>query len=140
MKVFFDTNVYFAEELLGGAAEQMVAASLRAQWRIVSSGYVLEETERVLTEKLGFSRRFGHLTRERVRRRTTVVLTPVSRHAVPLDPADSPVLRAALAAGADFLVTNDAHLLTLNPYQGLRVVSMTEYFNHLVDEGHIVSS
>jgi len=139
MKVFFDTNVYVAEALLGGAAEQMLAATFAARWRILSSGYVLEETQRVLSEKLGFSRRFGRLTRERARRRANLVVPPASRHRVPHDPADSPVLRAALAAGADLLVTNDTHLLALNPYEGLRVISMTEYFSLLVHEGHIVS-
>jgi len=52
MKVFFDTNVYVAEALLGGAAERIVAATLEARWRIFSSDYVLDETERVLGEKL----------------------------------------------------------------------------------------
>jgi hypothetical protein len=34
MKIFFDTNVYVAEALLGEAAEEMVAATERASWRI----------------------------------------------------------------------------------------------------------
>ena len=137
MKVFFDTNVYVAEALLGGAAEQMVAATIAARWRVFSSDYVLDETERVITEKLGFSRRFALLTRERVRRRANLVSSPSSRHNVPNDPADSPVLRAALAAGADLLVTNDTHLLALNPYESLQIVSMAAYFNRLIDDGHI---
>ena len=37
MKVFFDTNVYVAEALLGAAAEQMVAATIAAKWRIFCS-------------------------------------------------------------------------------------------------------
>ena len=139
MKVFFDTNVYVAEALLGGAAEQMVAATIEAKWRMFCSDYVLDETQRVLTEKLGFSRRFGHLARTRIRHRSSRVVSPASRHSVPHDPADSPVFSAALKAGADLLVTNDAHLLALNPYQGLRIISMTEYFNLLLDEGHIAS-
>ena len=138
MKVFFDTNVYVAEALLGGAAERIVAATREAKWRVVCSAYVLDETERVLTEKLGFAQRFGYLTRERIRRRASLVLPPASRHAVLDDWADTPVLGAAIAAGADFLVTNDAHLLALSPYQGLRIISMTAYFDLLVNEGHIV--
>lgn len=139
MRIFFDTNVYIAEALLGGAAEQMVAATLKARWRILSSGYVLDEMQRVLVEKFGFSPRFARLTRERSRRRAKLVVALSSRHNVPHDPADSPVLRAALAAGADILVTNDSHLLALSPYQGLRIISMTEYFNRLTDEGYIAS-
>ena len=139
MKVFFDTNVYVAEALLGGAAEQMVTATVHARWRIITNGYVLDETFRVMTEKLGFTGRFGRLTRERARRRATVVASTPLPHQVPGDPADSPVLNAALAGGADLLVTNDAHLLALNPLQGLRIISMTEYFTLLVNEGHISS-
>ena len=65
MKVFFDTNVYVAEALLGDAASQIVAATVEARWRIFSCGYVLDETRRVLTEKFGFSWRFGRLTQKR---------------------------------------------------------------------------
>jgi predicted nucleic acid-binding protein len=137
MKVFFDTNVYVAEALLGGAAEWMLTATLSARWRVLSSRYVLDGTERVLVDKFGFARRFARLTRERAFRRAKLVVASIGRHHVPGDPADSPVLRAALAAGADLLVTNDTHLLALNPYQGLRIISMTDYFNLLVEEGHI---
>jgi predicted nucleic acid-binding protein len=91
-----------------------------------------------MTEKLGFSRRLARLTRERARRRAAVVVPASSRHSVTQDPADSPILRAALVARADILVTNDAHLLELNPYEGLRICTMTDYFSLLVDEGHIV--
>src|SRR5438874_12490601 len=103
---FFDTNVYVAEALLGDAAERMVIGTIEARWRILSSAYVLDETRRVLTDKLGFPTRFGRLTQERVRRRATIVATSAALHNVPQDAADSPVLSAALAAGADFLVTN----------------------------------
>ena len=60
-----------------------------------------------------------------------------SRHGVPDDVKDTPILCAALEAGVDFLVTNDRHLLGLNPYEGLRIVSMTEYYDILVSEGLI---
>ena len=45
------------------------------------------------------------------------------------------ILQAALAAGADYLVTNDRHLLALHPYEGLRIISMTDYFELLRSEG-----
>lgn len=133
MKVFFDTNVYVAEALLGGAAGRMLVATSRASWRIFSSSYVLDEIERVMVERLGFSRRFAFLTRRRAERRSTLVKPALSRHQVPGDPNDSPILRAALLAGADFLVTNDVHLLSLSPYEGLRIVSMSDYYSLLQD-------
>jgi putative PIN family toxin of toxin-antitoxin system len=133
MKVFFDTNVYVAEALLGDAAERMLEATHKASWRIFTSSYVLAEIERVL-ERLGFSRRFALLTGRRAKRRA-ILVEPAhsSRHQVPDDPNDSPVLQAALAAGADYLVTNDTDLLTLSGYEGLRILSMSNYYRLLQD-------
>lgn len=135
MKVFFDTCVYAAEALLGVGAEQMLDATERASWRISASDYLLDELERVLTEKLGLPTRLARLARQRVARRAVLVHPPASRHVVPDDPADSPVLQAALAAGADYLITNDAHLLALHPYEGLRILSMADYLQLLRHEG-----
>ncbi len=60
-----------------------------------------------------------------------------SRHEVPSDANDSPILRAALEAGVDYLVTNDRHLLDLHPYEGFRIVSITTYHQLLAAEGLI---
>lgn len=135
MKIFFDTNVYVAEALLGRTAEQMLDATERGSWRIYTSAYVGEELQRVLTEALDFSRRLAILSRRRVLRRATVVKPGASRHEVADDAHDSPILQAALAAGVDYLVTNDAHLLDLSPYEGLRILSMSDYRRLLVDHG-----
>jgi putative PIN family toxin of toxin-antitoxin system len=135
MKVFLDTNVYVAETLLGEAAEQMLEATEQGAWRIYASERLLDELQRVMTEKLGFSRRLTLLSRRRISRRAQLVEPGASRHKVPDDPADSPILRAALMAGADYLVTNDTHLLVLDPYEGLRIISMTDYHQLLIAEG-----
>ena len=88
-----------------------------------------------MVDYLGFSRRLAVLSRHRVARRSTPVTPPASRHAVPGDPKDSPILQAALAAGSDYLVTNDRHLLSLDPYESLRIVSLTAYELLLRDAG-----
>lgn len=74
MKVFFDTNVYVAEALLGDAAARMLEATSRASWRIFISPYTLDEIERVMVERLRSSRRFALLTRKRARRRAILVV------------------------------------------------------------------
>jgi putative PIN family toxin of toxin-antitoxin system len=135
MKVYFDTNVYVAEALLGETAEQIVDATERAAWRIFVSSYLVDELVRVIADKLGFSSRLAYLTRQKVLRRARLVDPASSRHRVPQDPNDSPILQAALHAGADYLVSNDSHLLRLNPYEGLRIVSMADYYQLLVEEG-----
>jgi putative PIN family toxin of toxin-antitoxin system len=135
MKVFFDTNVYVAEALLGEAAEQMVQATQDASWRIYTCREQLDELERVLTEELEFSRRLASLSRSRILRRAALVEPGASRHMVPDDPKDNPILQAAVSAGADYLATNDRHLLAIDPHEGLRIVSMTDFYRHLQDDG-----
>ena len=137
MKIFFDTNVYVAEALLGDAAAEIVAATERASWRIYASVYLLDELERVMTEELECSSRLAALSRRRIIRRSEMVEPGTSRHGVSADVKDTPILCAAIDAGVDYLVTNDRHLLDLNPYEGLRIVSMTEFYGILVAEGLI---
>jgi putative PIN family toxin of toxin-antitoxin system len=134
MKVFFDTNVYVAEALLGRAAERMIAATRRSRWRIYATPHLLDELAIVL-RRLGFAARLATLARRRIVRRSMLVGPRPSRHRVARDAADTPILRAALACGADYLVTNDRHLLDLDPYEGLRIVSMDEYVELLQERG-----
>jgi putative PIN family toxin of toxin-antitoxin system len=134
MKVFFDTNVYVAEVQRGRVAARLVIATSKARWRMYTSDHVLDEFERVL-HRLRFGRRFAILSRQRVRRRSTLVTVSASRHRVPNDPQDSPILKAALACGADLLVTNDRLLLILDPYESVQIVSMDSYLQILKDRG-----
>jgi putative PIN family toxin of toxin-antitoxin system len=135
MKVFFDTNAYVAEALHGKTAEQLVEATVNASWKIFASSYLLTELDRVLVEKLGFSRRLAVLTRQRISRRATIIDPGAYPHSVPNDANDSPILAAALASGSDYLVTNDPHLLVMNPYEGLRIISLSDYHQLLFHEG-----
>jgi uncharacterized protein len=134
MKVFFDSNVYVAEALLGKAAGQMIKATQRAGWRIFASRYLLDEVIHVLVDGLKFSRRLAALSQRRILLRAALVDT-LTRVRVPQDPKDSPILQAALDCGADYLVTNDRHLLVLDPFRGLRIISMQEYYDLLKDHG-----
>ena len=134
MKIFFDTNVYVSEALVGRGAIRIIEATRGGKWRIYSSDYLLQELERILVQKLEFSLRAALLIHNRVVSRSTVVEVRSSAE-VTEDPKDSPILQAALSCGADYLVTNDQHLLALNPFQGLRIISMNAYHDLLEDEG-----
>jgi predicted nucleic acid-binding protein len=135
MKVFFDTNVYVAEALLSDAAIAMIAATERAGWRIFSSEFVLDELVRVLAEYRHCPPRFASRTRRHVLRRCHLVVPAPSKHQVPGDPKDSPILAGAITASVDYLISNDTHLLALDPYEAVRIVSMSAYYNLLVHDG-----
>lgn len=131
MKVFFDTNVYVAEALGGRASAAAIELSLAARWRVYSTPHVLTELRRVLQEERLVSTRLAAEACRRVQRGVTTVEQQPSRHVVPSDPADTPILRAAVTAGVDYLVTNDRHLLSLDPYESVRIVRLAAFLDLL---------
>jgi putative PIN family toxin of toxin-antitoxin system len=137
MKVLFDTNVYVAEALLGEFTGAVLDATFRYGGRVYTCDRILDEIERVLADDLEFSGRLAKLARQRCARRAIRISARPSRHQVPDDPDDSPILQAAIDAGVDYLVTSDQHLLVLNPYHGVRILSITDYHRMLVEAGLI---
>ena len=134
MKIFFDTNVYVSEALGGPGAARMVKATQAARWRIYSSEYVLDEVEKVLTLDAQLSPKLAALARSKISRRS-VIIELTSSATVMEDAKDTPILQAALTCGADYLVSNDRHLLAMDPFEGLRIISMDFYLQLLSNEG-----
>ena len=133
MKIFFDTNVYIADALLGKAATRMIAATRRARWRIYTSQYVLDEVLHVLVDELEFSKRLAGLAQRRIIKQSALVKVRSNANVIS-DPKDSPILQAALSCGADYLISNDRHLLALDPFEGLQIISMDRYYSLLKQE------
>ena len=51
------------------------------------------------------------------------------------DPKDNKYLELALEAGADTIVTGDAHLLVLHPWRGVRILRPAEYLAEVEGQG-----
>jgi len=132
--VVFDTNALLP--LLLGVTRR--ARMLRHLWQnrqfeVCITPQNLAEVERVLTYPK-VQRNFG-LTDTDVQ----AVLAVLQSHArllpglyegvtaVEADPSDNIFLAAALEAGADFLVTQDAHLRNLKYYRGTQIISLGHF-------------
>ena len=48
------------------------------------------------------------------------------------DEKDNFILEAAVSGNADFIITEDNDLLTLNPYKKLRIVTMKEFYKNVL--------
>ncbi len=51
------------------------------------------------------------------------------------DRDDNKILESAVAAGADYLITSDKHLLKLEKYRGTRIVRPAEFWSRWEEEG-----
>ncbi|HLL87666.1 MAG TPA: putative toxin-antitoxin system toxin component, PIN family [Tepidisphaeraceae bacterium] len=138
MKVVFDTNVYIAEALKRhGPAHRAIEATAAARWRVYASDYIVDELLHVMAIELQLPAKEVADAAQRVEFRCQMVALPSSRHVVPRDPKDTPILQTALAANADYLVTQDEDLQVLDPYEKLRIVSLASYIRLLENEGLI---
>lgn len=107
-------------------------------YRPCLSDAILTETAETLLSKPHLRRSFAYADDD-VREYVRWLLTqaemaadgPVPR-VVPGDPKDDPIIAAAVAAKADYLVTGDrAHLLPMGEHKGIRIVSPGEFLEIL---------
>lgn len=136
MKVLFDSNVHISAAVFGGAAARAVDATIEARWKIFACETILTETPRILREKFHAPESLANAAVQALRNVCRMADERRTHHHVPGDPNDTPILRAALAAGVDYLVTRDAQLLALNPTEGVRIITLADYLHILQDHGH----
>lgn len=135
MKVFFDSNFWVSFSIQSGAARKAFRATLHARWRMRSSRYVLDETGDVLSRKFGYGPRDVKQAVSFIEDVCELVLSYGSQQSVPGDPDDTPILNAAMATNADYLVTRDRHLLSLVQVESLRIVTLADYLDVLRARG-----
>jgi uncharacterized protein len=121
VRVFLDTNVLVAAFATRGLCADVVRLVLAAHELVVSET-VLTELTRALGEKIALPEREVRSVLSLVRQQATVTPEAVPEIRV-RDPTDAPILAAALASGADVLVTGDRDLLELDQPVRIRIVS-----------------
>jgi putative PIN family toxin of toxin-antitoxin system len=124
LRVVLDTNVLISAFVFpGGTPETVYRLALEGRITLVTSPALLAEFGRVTAAKFGWEpipirEAVGQLSR------IAVVTRPTHRIAVVLDdPDDDRVLEAARAGSADAIVSGDRHLLRLEPWSGIPIMS-----------------
>jgi putative PIN family toxin of toxin-antitoxin system len=142
MRVVLDTNVIVSSFLAPlGAPARLVAVWRTGAFELIISSALLAE----LTHTLNYprlQRRHG-FTPERVTaevlalRDIATVIEPEDVPAVvQADPDDDHVVAAAVAGGADYIVTGDPDLLALRQHRGVRILTPRMFLHLLEEEGY----
>lgn len=135
MKVVLDTNALISATLWPNSSARKTLLLLRGQEaRFYTSKAILEEYEQAIrrdfTEMI---ESLPGLIRDIMA--ISTLAEPSSRlHVVKEDPDDDKIIECAVAAGAEFIITYDSHLLKLREYGGIRILT-PESMRRLLKQG-----
>ena len=93
----------------------------------MTSTVLLEELRRVLEEKMGFSPESLREALEIVIEHSEVVAPSCQFQVIHADPDDDRVLECAVEGKAEAIVTGDQHLLKLESFQSIPIVTPREF-------------
>ncbi len=106
---------------------QFLSAAIAGAFQLAASDQLLTEVRRVLRDKFFWSDieiadALSQLTE------CTTVVRPTEQLAVVVDdPDDDRILECAVAAGSDYIVSGDHHLLSLGSYRGIKIIRVAEF-------------
>ena len=133
--VVFDSNVLIPLILTASHSTRLFYRLDAADWQVAATPQLLAEVEDKLRTKKKL-RSWLKTTDDdidefiNVRLGNIVTMKPGYRQAhgaVPADPKDDMVIAAALEAKAEYLISEDKHLLELGDYQGIKIMNREEF-------------
>jgi putative PIN family toxin of toxin-antitoxin system len=121
-RIVLDTNVLIAAAYApGSASRRIVEACLAGELTPVASAAVKHEYEFIVARAVRARKYEARLAE--CMDRLEIVEPAETPRVVPGDPEDDKVLAAAVAGEAEWIVSNDRHLLALDPYGPIRITS-----------------
>jgi uncharacterized protein len=126
VKAVPDTNILISAIIWGGNPARLIEAGIRGKIELFLSPEIIAETLGVLKRK-GFNEERLSEAQEYITAATTLVHPTVKLDVVKDDPKDNHIIDAAVAAGADAIITGDKDLLRMKEYQGIKMMQVAEF-------------
>jgi putative PIN family toxin of toxin-antitoxin system len=133
VKVVLDTNVLFSALVFGRLPRELLLAGAADLFELICSPHILDELERKLVQKGGFSPSSAAQSRAEIAASSEVV-HPILVPRVVRDMDDDHILAAAVVGRADAIVTGDRDLLDLGDRRGIPIVTPRGFADMLAGE------
>jgi putative PIN family toxin of toxin-antitoxin system len=127
MRVVADTNVFISALMFGGLPGRFLDLALSRRFILVTSKALLDELDEKLRGKFAVSEGDALLIRAKLEANAKVVEPDFELNAVADDPDDNRVLECAVAGKADFIVSGDRHLLRIESYEGIAILTVRQF-------------
>jgi len=132
LRVVLDTNVLISAILFGGKPRQILEKAIRGEIRLCLSEPILEELKGVLQRsKFDYSPEMIQFILTELTAIADFVNPSETINIVAEDPEDNRILECAIAANADYVISGDSHLLKLNKYFNIDILSAAAFLEKL---------
>lgn len=123
MRAVLDTNVIISALFWKGNEKIVLDKCKGKELELIISSEILDEVDGVLEKKFGYpdDKRVEFL--RNLLRVSRLVFPTIEISEITNDPTDNRILECALDGNADYIVSGDNHLLKLNEFKGIKIVS-----------------
>ena len=127
MRVVLDTNVIVSALIFGGIPRGVLELVDAGQCDFFYSEPIQTEVRRVLSEKFDWSEAALEAALPVLWSMGQLVVPRIALDAVPADPDDNRILECAVEARAQVIVSGDRHLIALQRFRSIRIVSPRQF-------------
>lgn len=127
VRVTADTNIYISALNFGGKPLEILNAARQGNIDLVISQPILDEVTRVLRNRFHWPEHDMTVLKQDLGSFTTWVEPETILTVITDDPSDNRILECAAASSSHCIVSGDAHLLKLVKYEGIRLLSPSQF-------------
>ena len=128
MRVVLDTNVLVSAFIVAGVCSRLISHCISSRRiTIILSVSILSEFRNTLASKFGHGREDIRGRLEALIEAAEIVEPATFDTQICRDPDDDAILGTAVAGNADCIVTGDSDLLVLGQFEGVDIVSPSEF-------------
>lgn len=132
MKVVFDTNVFVSGIHWGGASKQAIRQWFIGRFLLISSPPIIQELAKTLMSfKIPLENEEIEWWVSLILAKAIIVVPTENIHIVMDDPDDNKFFEAAIAGDADYIVSQDKHLLRIGEYKQVKVLTPEDFLKIL---------
>lgn len=131
-KVVIDTNIFLSATILKGSTAVLMDCWKEDKFVLLFSADIFDEYFEVIARpKFAQEESDIRALAELLTEKGIAVEPKIRLDVVKDDPDDNKFLECALAGEADFIVSGDRHLLSLNKYKGVRILKAADFLKEL---------
>lgn len=133
IRAVVDTNITVSALLFGGLPLKVVKAALSKKFIWVTSPFLIEETERVMSsEKFGITAHEMKTLTSPIFSIAEIVIPTQTINTIPRCPADNRVLECAIEGKCAFIVSGDRRdLLILKRFQHVDIITARQFIDRI---------